>query len=273
MRENDMFDAFEYHATGGIVANMSSDMSIPCVIYILPLIPLLNEAKRVGRNYLNFHILGGANFRDVLFYELFRVVVKKKHNIDLNITYDSSGIYKQIMHARFMNVKNDQGYIMKMNIKSNNLDKKFLERLSVHDMSQRIFDDMANTWGFKQISVDGMYDPARNTFWEDVKTYAILYAFDFYYHFQHEMRQFAEAIYPMWESGCKEELYEELFNVTRVINQGKLTKKQKIKAHSIPRSMDILASLDEDMCYSLVKTYLSKDEFVDLDERTKVLTV
>jgi len=273
MRENDMFEAFEYHGTGGIVANMSSDMAIPCIIYILPLIPLLNEAKKAGRNYLNFHILGGANFRDMLFYELFRVVVKNKHNIDLNITYDSSGIYKQIMHARFMNVRDDQGYMRKMNIKSDNLQYKFLENLSVHDMSQRIFDKLADTWGFKRISVDGLYDPARNTFWEDVKTYAILYAFDLYYHLQHEMREFAEAVYPMWESGAKEELYEALFNITRVLNQGKLTKKQRIKAHSIPRSMDILADLDEDFCYSLVKTYLAKDEFTELDEHTKVLTV
>ena len=58
MRDNEMFPMFEYHGTGGIVANMSSDMIIPCIIYVLPIIPLLNEAKKYGRNYLNFHVLG-----------------------------------------------------------------------------------------------------------------------------------------------------------------------------------------------------------------------
>lgn len=273
LKDYDMFDSFEYHATGGIVANMSSDMSIPCIIYILPIIPLINEAKRVGRSYLNFHVLGGANFRDILFYELFRVVVKNKHKIDLNITYDSSGIYKQIMHARFMNVKDEQGYIRKMNIKSDNLQYKFLENLSVHDMSQKVFDNLSDEWGFKHISVDGLYDPGRNTFWEDVKVYSMLYAFNLYYHLQHEMREFAEEIYPLWESGCKEELYSELFQVTKVLNQGKLTQKQKIKSYSIPRSMDLLATLDEDLCHSLVKTYLAKDEFIELDDHKRVLLV
>ena len=85
MRENDMFGAFEYHGTGGVVANMASDMIIPCIIYVIPLIPLINEARKNNRDYLHFHILGGANFRDVLFYELFTKVIKEKHNFTVNI--------------------------------------------------------------------------------------------------------------------------------------------------------------------------------------------
>jgi hypothetical protein len=270
MRDYDMFSSFEYHATGGIVANMSSDMSIPCIIYILPLVPLLNEAKKAGRNYLNFHILGGANFRDVMFYELFKVVVKKKHNIDLNITYDSSGIYKQVMHARFMYVKDENGYIRKMNIKSTNLTNKFLPRLSVHDTAQLIFDNMADKWNFKRISVDGIYDPARNTFWEDVKIYAVLYTLELFCYIQQQAKEFAERVYPIYESGNGDDFYIECLEETRLLNQGNMTKKQKIKARSIKRSLDVLANLDEDYCVYLVDHYLSKDEFTDLDRGSRV---
>ena len=273
MRDFDMFRSFEYHATGGIVANMASDMSIPCIIYILPLVPLLNEVKKAGRNYLNFHILGGANFRDVMLYELFKMVVKDKHNITLNITYDSSGLYKQVMFARFMYVKDYCGYIRKMNIKSNNLNHKFLDDLSVHDTTQMIFDDLSNKWGFKKISVDGLYDPVRKTFWEDVKVYSMLYTLDLYRVMQQNAQIFAERVYPMYSSGNRDLFYQECLEETRLLNQGKMTKKQKIKAFSILTSLDVLANLDEDYCSYLVKHYLSKDEFINLDKQTRISTI
>jgi len=180
MRENDMFNSFEYHGTGGIVANMASDMTIPCIIYVLPIIPLINEALNHGKNYLNFHVLGGANFRDVLFYELITKTVKEKHNFDLNITYDSSGLYKQVMQARFIYAKDHEGYYRKMNIKSNNLKMKFLSNLSVENSLEKILNEFARKWNFTEISVDGVYDPARNTFWEDVKVYTLLYTLNLY---------------------------------------------------------------------------------------------
>ena len=208
-----------------------------------------------------------------MFYELFTIVVKNKHNIDLNITYDSSGIYKQVMHARFMHVKDEEGYIRKMNIKSNNIHTRFLPNLSVNDTCQKIFDELSEKWNFGKISIDGIYNPETNTFFEDVKVYSILYTFNIYAEVQQWMREFASKVYPIFESGCREEFYRECLEATRILNQGKLTKKQKIKAHSIPRSLDMLAELDEDRCKDIIDKFLSKDEFMNLDERTRILTV
>ena len=280
LREGDMFSSFQYHGTGGIVANMASDMSIPCIIYVLPLIPLLNETKKCGRNYLNFHVLGGANFRDVLFYELFKVAVKKKHNIDLNITYDSSGPYKQLMHARFLNVKDNQGYLRKMNIKRDNLDKKFLPEKTVEEMLQQITNELADENSFKRINVNGVYGMYENrskvlteTLHPEVKAYSMLYCLDLYTKVQAQMQEFANRAYEIYESGDLEIFYKECFDITRHINQGKLTKKQKIKSYSIPRSLDMLSDLDEDLCQHLVDKFLAKDEFRELDSKTRILTV
>jgi hypothetical protein len=62
-------------------------------------------------------------------------------------------------------------------------------------------------------------------------------------------------------------------NVTRIINQGKLTKKQKTKAHSIARSLDMLVHLDEDYCEFLINKFLAKDEFFELDEKQRALKI
>jgi hypothetical protein len=283
MRENQMFPSFEYHGTGGIVANMSSDMMIPVIIYVLPIIPLLNECKKYGRNYLNFHILGGANFRDMFFYEMFKMVVKQKHNIDLNITYDSSGIYKQVMHARYIHVPDEHGFIRKMNIKSDNLKNRFYDKVdlvnntwesnTVEDQFQILLNQCAVSHNFKPISVDGVYDDETKTFHEDVKTYSLLYTLGRYSEIEDQMRELAEDAFPYYDQGDLETFYIKCLNVTRIINQGKLTKKQKTKAHSIARSLDMLVHLDEDYCEFLINKFLAKDEFFELDEKQRALKI
>ena len=278
MRDYDMFDSFDYHGTGGIVANMATDMSIPCVIYVLPIIPLLNEAKKFGRNHLNFHILGGANFRDVLFYEMCQHAVKKMHGMDLNITYDSSGLYKQVMNARFLNVRDDQGHMRKMNVKSDNIGYRFHmpfgppgQQKSIEDIYQIIVNQVADKWGFKRITTDGVYDPNTKTFHEDVKAYSVLYTLNLYLEIQQDMKKFAHEVYQLYESGNVTEFNDECLEMTRLLNQGKLTKKQKIKSHSIAKSLDMLKNLDEDYCQYLVTKHLAKDEFINLDEKTRIL--
>lgn len=279
LRENEFFPEFKYHGCGGIVANMTGDMSIPCIIYVLPLIPLLKECIKYKRNYLNFHILGGANFRDILFYELFRVIVKEYHNIDLNITYDSSGVYKQVMHARFIHVTDYLGHVKKMSIKSNNLDKRFNTNLrdknypgyNVEQMFEIVLNDCARKYGFKEISVDGVYDDTTNTFHEDVKVYSILYTLDIYAKLQEGMREFARNSYSLYSEGHEAEFNQSCIETTRILNQGNLTKKQLIKSHSISRSLDMLKNLDEEYCKYIVDKILCKDEFVELEKTHGVI--
>ena len=139
--------------------------------------------------------------------------------------------------------------------------------------------NLADKWGFKRINLDTGYGMYANksgimteTFHADVKAYSTLYALNIYSEIHHEMREFAEKVYPIYESGSMEDFYNECWQITRIINQGKLTKKQKVKAYSIPKSLDMLGSLDEDYCEYLVNRYLSKDEFIDLDDKTRILT-
>jgi len=282
MKENDLFPYFDWHGTGGIVANMSGDMAIPCIIYILPIIPLINEAMRHGRNYLNFHVLGGGSFRDILFYELFMKIVKVKHNFDLNITYDSSMSWKQVMRARFIHVKDAEGYIKKMSIKTNNLRMRFQHQsssesektyhgLRVEETYERVLNEVAAKFNFKPISIDGVYSDETGTFHEDIKVYSIFYTLNLFPTLQQEMKKVAERIIPIYEAGEDELFYRECLDVTRHINQGSLTKKQRIKTRSISKSLDMLGELDEDYCEYLVNTYLAKDEFVQLDESKRIL--
>jgi len=272
MRDNDMFSSFEYHGTGGIVANIAGDMSIPCIIYVLPIIPLLNECKKYNRNYLNFHVLGGANFRDILFYELFRIHVLEQHKIDLNITYDSSGLFKGLMIGRFINVV-DENIFKKIDIRSQKLDKRFKDNIRVVDKYQQEIDRLSKDYNFKSIGLNNVYDDNTGTFHEDVKVYTMLYVLNQFSEIQTFLREVVIDLYDKYKSNDIEEFTKSVVEVTKNLNSGKVTKKQKVKSYSIFKSLDMLTNLDEDYCQYIVNKFLSKDEFVNLDQNRRVLKI
>lgn len=274
LRENNLFKEFQYHGTGGIVANMSGDMAIPCIIYVLPLVPLLNECKKNNRDYLNFHVLGGSNYRDLLFYSLFKKVVFDKHKIKLNMTYDSSGIYKQVMHARFLHARDVYGHMCKLNIKTSNLYNRFSVQYTTIDMYEKILNEFAEQFGFKPLSLkEGVYDPETGTFFEDIKVYSILYTLNNYVLLENELGELSDRIYNLYKSGDEKEFNNECLEATRILNQGALTKKQVTKSHSISKSLDMLSDLDEEYCKYLVDKFLSKDEFINLDKSHLILQI
>jgi hypothetical protein len=273
MRDYDMFNSFDYHATGGIVANLGSDMSIPCIIYVLPLIPLINETLKYGRKKLNFHILGGANFRDIFYYELFKKVVEKEHHIELEITYDSSGVFKQLMHARFMQSIDDWGNVHKMYFRQFELNERFSGNRTKIEQIEKQLNSTAKRWGFKEISMDGLYCDETLTLYPDIKSYSFFYALDLYSIMQEKIRKKVAEIFPLYEMGDHDSFYNECLSMTRKMNQGKLTKKAKVKAYSIPRSLDMLKELDEDYCFFLINKFLSKDEFITLDKSKRLITI
>lgn len=266
--EGEMFDKFNYHATGGIVANMSSDIIIPCIIYVLPLIPLINRAIKCGRKFLNFHVLGGANFRDILFYELFKLHVKNKFDIELTITYDSSGIFKALMMGRYMFVINNKPFfVSKLDLRSNNLNNRFYNDKRVIDVYKDSIQEMVDLYNFKNIDLYNLYNNKTNTFYYDIRLYSMFYVLYMYKKMEDIFKKLSVSLYDLYLNECKDEFNIQMELLTKGINSGKITKKQKAKCNSVWRSLDMLTNLDENYCLHLVDKYLQKDEFEFLTER------
>lgn len=270
--DHEMYQYFNHFACGGIVSNMASDLKIPCLVYILPLIPLLKETVRHGRNYLNFHILGGASYRDVLFYELFKEVVRRYHNIELKITYDSSGIFRQIFVARYIHAIDDLGNINKMNIKSDNLHRNFYDNVTIQEVLNQNLNKMAREFNFREIDImNGIYD--EKTMHEDVKVYTMLYIFSLYSELTTNFRRWAVDVLDTYESGDQETFTDKCLEQTVRAAQGRYSSKVRYKTYSIGRSIDMLRDLDEDQCNHLIKKYLAPDEFTYLDKSCQVMSI
>lgn len=269
-----MFDSFSHFGTGGIVANMASDTAIPCIIYVLPLIPVLKKAIEQGRTELSFHILGGANFRDIFFYEVFSKIVKEKHDVELTISYDSSGVFKALMRGRMLHVMDDSGFIRKVDLRTVQLDKRFTDNIKTIDIFKNKIDSISDRFNFKRINSAQIYCPNSGTFPDDIRLYAALLVLRTYADVQLMLRQKANEIYPLYKDGLYEEFNRESSKVTQSINAGKITRKQKAKTYSLINSIKMLESLDTDHCKYIVNKFLAKDEFIELEQTNKrILTI
>jgi len=268
-----MFDSFKHFGTGGIVANMSSDTAIPCIIYVLPLIPVLKKAIEAGRTELDFHILGGANFRDIFFYEMFSHSVKETHGVELRISYDSSGVFKGLMRGRMLHILCDDELVRKVDLRSLALNKRFISEMTTNDVVKYKIDDMSTRFNLKQLNNFHIYSPDTGTFPDDFRLYAAFLVLRTYADVQLLLRQKAAEIYPIFQSGDLEEFNKKCGLVTQNVNQGKITRKQKAKTQSLVNSLNMLVNLDEDYCKYIVGKHLAKDEFTELDPNNRIMKV
>ncbi len=271
LRDNDLYSKFDLFGTGGIVANSAGDSEIPCIIYVLPLIPLLNETIKHKRSKLDFHVLGGATYRDIFFYELFKLHVKKIHNIDLNITYDSSGLFKGLMIGRYFSILDDNK-IRKVDIRSCNLNMRFKNDIKIQDVCNNVMNQLSEKYNFKKLNFDNIYNSKTGTFYESVKIYLMLYMLEFYLEVELLLKQKTEEIYTHYESGSIETFISAAEQITRDLNQGKISRKQISKSNSIVKSLNMLTSLDENFCEYVIDKFLSKDEFINLTKNGQLLT-
>lgn len=263
---DDMFDKFQHFATGGIAANMSGDMAIPCIIYVLPLIPLLNRAIKYGRKTLSFHILGGSHYRDILFYELFKKVVFDKHDIELTITYDSSTIYKSLMVGRNIPIL-DGDIVKKTDLRSNVLHTRFNQTgENIEEAFIRTMSEFSVKYGLKRFDLPNIYNKDTGSFHDTVRLYAMLYHLAMYHEIEQSMKELSNEIYPYYVDGDIEQFNNLVESQTRKINSNKITKKQMIKSYSVSRSLDMLTNLDEDYCKYITDKFLVRDEFVELTD-------
>ena len=270
--EGEMFDKFNYHATGGVVVNQRSDVLIPCIIYILPIIPLINRAKACGRTHLEFHILGGSSFRDILFYELFSIHVMKIHGIDLKITYDSSSIYKSLMIGRQIYILNGE-IVYKTCIRTASLETKWSGETTVIQAYRNAIQEMSRKHGLQVIPMEYVYDPKTGTFPYELRLYTSLYVLYFFAEMQEHLKKKAKEVYPIYESGETTKFINEVGEILKNLNHGNMTAKTRSKSNSIPKSLDMLTDLDESYCKYIVDRYLARDEFLELSKKKGPLTI
>ncbi len=259
--DEDLADGFKNFATGGIVANMATDLTIPVIIYCIPLSEILKYAIDKNIQEFNFHVLGGANFIDVFYHKLFSHHIKKVHNVTVNITYDSSAIFKGLAIGRFIPVFKDNE-LFKMDLKSKGLHLRFNNHMTKEDTTYEVLNTLSEQYGFKPLStdIDPIYDDTRNTFSRSVHMYLICHVLHTYRRLELICENFVEEIYPLYQQNNQVEFDDKCYKFSQKLNQGKITRKQKAKISSLYKSLQILTNLDRDYNKHLIHKFMSNDD-------------
>jgi len=265
-------DGFKNFATGGLVANMATDMLIPIIIYSIPLSEILKYAISKNMTEFNFHVLGGANYIDVFYHKLFSYHILKTHGIKVNITYDSSAIFKALAIGRFIPVFKDGGDLTKMDLKSNGMHLRFENMMTKEDKVYQLLNEIASHYDFKQLTpeTDPIYDLERNTFTRSVHMYLILYYLQTYRQLETICEKFIEEIYPLYEQNKQDEFDGRCYEIAQKFNQGKNTRKQKAKIASIAKSLEVLTKMDRDYNKHLIHKFMSSDDISEMNNNSVI---
>ena len=234
-------------------------MVIPVIIYCIPLSSILKYNIHRKKTSFKFHVLGGANYIDVIYHKLFSYHIKKVHNIDCKVSYDSSSIFKGLAQGRIIPVFKDNGDLDKMDIRSIVLHQKFERDVTIEDKIYLILNEMAKLHNFKELNPkdDPIYDLERNTFSRSVYMYLFCYVLYMYKKIELLAEQFVEDIYPLFENKRFEEFDKRFYDMYVKFNGGKSSRKQKAKSCSVYKSLNILTELNEEYNkYLILRWYL-----------------
>ena len=279
--EENLADKFKNFATGGLVSS-SGGKRPPIVLYTIPLISILTHAKSRNLKKFRFHILGGSEWKDLIFHKLAEIHIKKCHDIDVTITYDSSTIFKLLAMSRCTFLQSEIGKLWKISVKSSHLDKVHPELGNHKEAFFKHLNDAVTPYGMKPLDVNtySMYDgeSGQHTFNTNntgkmtrlVYQYGILHLLKLYADMDAFSSRMAKEIYPLYESGNVIEFDMRVTGIMKNLNNGKISKRLRSKSNTIYNSLKELEQMDlTKMSYIIDQTMTDDEVFGTHKQPTK----
>jgi len=258
-------DGFQHFATGGLVSFSKSSSTTPIILYSIPLIDVILHAKKVGMKKFKWHCLGGSEFKDILFHKLAEIHIKKIHDIDVEITYDSSTIFKTLAMSRYIYVPLENESIWKMSIRSDNIHMPWKQKGTVEEYFYTLLNEVADKYGFK--SLNSKDNPIYNN---EGKLSRVSYM----YGIIHQLQMFnicdkwckdtAKDIYSEYVTGQTKnfagqfdnKIEKTMFNFNNGITSNRLS----ARTPSVYKSLEFLRNLDLKECNHYVTNFMAGDE-------------
>jgi len=270
--EYEFGDNFDSFSTGGLVSfSKGCQGRPPCNMYVIPLTAILLHAKKRGLKKFRFHILGDSDFKSVLFHKFVERHVKEIHDIEIEITFDSTAIMKTFMLGRYLYVPMyETKSINKMYIRKSDLHMKWKDKGTVEDYFYYLANEIAEEYNFKKIG------PTNEPIYEGGRLTRILYAYGLcvmiklYRLCENWCSDAADRLYPLYQTGQILKFDREIEKTMQNINNGKLSRKLYSRSSAVYNSLDMLTQLDMDYCDYLIDRYLSQDESESLKESAQI---
>lgn len=265
--EDHMDEHFDNFSTGGLVSfSKSAAKTPPMFLYVIPLVHLLIRAKERGLKKFTFHALGMSEFKDILIHRFMEKHIKEVHDIDVQITYDSSTIFRALMLSRYCYVYDDaERTVTKLSIRTDNLNLDWRGRGRGEDVFYGEMNKVARQYGFKEIDKETfpIYITAKDgvsRMNQIISTYSTFTQMKVYSDVGDVSKQIVEELYPMYLSGDYIEFDKAIELQMIKFNNNRYTKSVGRKCMSISKSLNVLKDLDMDYCEHVISSFLAQDE-------------
>ena len=266
MWEKDYADGFTNFSVGGIVAGSGSDHIIPLVTYCIPLSDIVKYCKVKGIKKFNFHLLGGASYSDIFYHQMFTRHIKRVHDIDVNITYDSSTLFKGLAVGRFTRCFKSDGNMYPMDLHSDMLDIKYDQEKTVQDCIYDFLNDISDHYNMKHLDPVNfpIYDEKSNTYHRAIHMFLMMHEMRVFRQIELMCQNKVEELYPLFEQGKLVEFGDSCMNYIKRFNGGKMSEKLNLKCSNLAKSLDILTRCDIDLNKHLVDKYMANDDVAEM---------
>lgn len=262
---------FNSFATGGLVSfSKGCQGRPPCNMYVIPLTSIILHAKKRGLKKFRFHVLGDSDFKSVLFHKFVERHVREVHDIEIEITFDSTAIMKTFMLGRYLYVPMPDRSINKMYIRKKDLHMQWKDRGTVENYFYFLANNIAEEYNFKKIGPENepIYDGGRLT--RILYAYGLCVMIQLYRLCENWCNDTVNELYPLYQDGQTLKFDREIEKNMQKINDGKLSRKLYSRSSAVYKSLDMLTTLDLDYCDYLIDRYLSQDEAESLSGSAKI---
>jgi len=262
--ELDFSKYFRNYATGGLVSLSSTRTTPPCAMYVVPLVHVLVYAKRNNIKKLKFHVLGDAEFKSIFEHCFFEKHIKEVHDIDVEITFDSSTILRVLGMGRYVYVLDEFDTIREMTLRSDSLDMVWRNKGFIKDLFYEIINKAVDGYDIKKLNeVDNpIYVNGRMN--KIMYAYGIFQMFNLFKVFEELCRKKVDEIYPYYRSGEFFKFNDEIDKYMIKFNGGRLSRSVVHRINNIQNTLQVLESLDLEYIDYLVNNYMVSEEFQNL---------
>ena len=287
--KHDMAEGYTNFATGGLVSFSKLGLAPPYVLYVIPLIHILHYNKSIGLKKFRFHVLGGADWKEIFAHVFLARHIKELFDIDVEITYDSSGIFQTLCMGRYVFAPlEDTKELYKMSLRATTLQNIWKNIKRTDELFYDLINKVVVPYGMKSINItdnplyyggtleneNHVVDPENGLMYSDstlsrlTYMYSMLYILSLFRVVEEWCNEYVDDLYPKYlnKSLKESDFNNDIKNCLVKLNDGKRSNNVDIRTISIYNSLNLLNEYKQNpdktliKCDDIINQYMKKDE-------------
>ena len=253
--DSGMFNGFYNFSTGGLI-NTNKTFTEPVILFAIPLIPVLTHIIKSKIKKFRYHALGIGSYKDIIIHRMLEYHIKETYDIDIEITYDSSTVFKTLAVSRFIYYPDiETKTISKMFVREQDMDNYFLNNKTTKELLIETLNKTVDKYGMKLIENSNIYSK-EGTISNVIYTYGYFQMMKLYKLIDEWSIEFVKNNYHLYKSGDFAEFSKNISDFLNKLNSNNPTRSTFNRQSALINTLDMIKSLDINYYNYCINTYI-----------------